>query len=108
MASLGFDLIPRKGGTTFVYLQIATDGKFAIPCGNLTAQQCSSVEFLDGNSFTLTNSTTASSGGIEVQYWLDEVITVAAFDVGNGRPLTILSGDLVKLVQDQRLHLPHT
>ena len=104
---LGFDLIPRNGGATFVYLQIATDGKFAIPCGNLTAQQCSSVEFMDGNRFTLTNSTTTSSGGIEVQYWLDEVITVAAFDVGEGRPLAVGSGDLVRLVQDQRLHLPH-
>jgi DNA-directed RNA polymerase specialized sigma24 family protein len=104
---LGVDLVPRDGGATFVYLQIATDGKFAIPCGDLTAQHCGSVEFLDGNRFTMTDSTTTRSGGIEVQYWLDEVITVAAFDVGEGRPLEIRSGDLIKLVQDQRLHLPH-
>jgi hypothetical protein len=103
---LGLDLVPRDGGATYVYLQIATDGRFAIACGDLTAQQCGSVEFLDGNRFTLTDSTTTRSGGIEVQYWLDEVITVAAFDVGDGRPLEIGSGDLVKLVQDQRLHLP--
>jgi DNA-directed RNA polymerase specialized sigma24 family protein len=104
---LGLDLVPRDYGATFVYLQIATEGKFAIPCGDLTAQHCGSVEFLDGNRFTLTDSTTTLSGGIEVQYWLDEVITVAAFDVGEGRPLEIRSGDLIKLVQDQRLHLPH-
>jgi DNA-directed RNA polymerase specialized sigma24 family protein len=103
---LGFDLIPRDGGTTLVYLQIATEEKFAIPCGGLTAQQCSSEEFMDGNRFTLTNSAT-TRWGIEVQYSPGEVITVVAFDVGEGLPLAVGSGDLVRLVQDQRLHLPH-
>lgn len=104
--ALGLDLVPRDGGTTLVYLQIATEEKFAITCGELSDQPCSSQQFMDGNRFTLTNSTT-TRWGIEVQYSLDEVITVAAFDVGEGRPLAIGSGDLVKLVKDQRLHLPH-
>jgi hypothetical protein len=89
-----------------VYLQIATEEKFAISCGGLTAQQCSSEEFMDGNRLTLTDSAT-TRWGIEVQYSPGEVTTVAAFDVGEGRPLTVGSGDLVRLVQDQRPHLPH-
>jgi DNA-directed RNA polymerase specialized sigma24 family protein len=106
---LGLDLVPRDGGATFVYLQIATEKKFAITCGELSAQQCSSQQFMDGNRFTLTDTTTTAEGGIEVQYSPTgvEVITVVAVPAGGGRPLGLDRGDLVKLVQDQRLHLPH-
>jgi DNA-directed RNA polymerase specialized sigma24 family protein len=106
---LGLNLVPQDGGATFVYLQIATNEQFAIPCGELSAQQCSSLRFMDGNRFTLTDSTTTRQGGIEVQYSPAgvEVITVVATDVGNGRSLMVDWGDLIKLVQDQRLHLPH-
>jgi DNA-directed RNA polymerase specialized sigma24 family protein len=106
---LGLNLVPKDGGATFVYLQIATDEQFAIPCGKLSAQQCGSLRFMDGNRFTLTDSTTTRHGGMEVQYSPAgvEVITVVAIDVGDGRSLMVDRGDLIKLVQDQRLHLPH-
>jgi hypothetical protein len=105
---LGLDLVPRDGGATFVYLQIATGEKFAISCGELSAQQCSSQQFMDGNRFTLTDSTTTAEGGIEAQYSPAgvEVITIVVLNVGGGRPLGLDRGDLVTLVQDPRLHLP--
>ena len=60
-----------------------------------------------GNSYLLTDSTVAG-GGIEVQYSPngDEVITVIARNTQRGQILAIGTGDLIKLVQDERLRLP--
>jgi hypothetical protein len=46
--------------------------------------------------------------GIEVQYCPrgDEVITVIAHNTHRGKTLDIGSGELIKLVKDERLHLP--
>ena len=62
---------------------------------------------MDGNRYLLTNSTVAD-GGIEVQYCPrgEEVITVIARNTQRGKTLDIGSGDLIKLVQDDRLDLP--
>ena len=62
---------------------------------------------LDGNTYLLTDSTLAD-GGIEVQYSPSghEVVTVIARNTQRGQILEISRGDLIKLVQDERLHLP--
>jgi hypothetical protein len=55
----------------------------------------------------LTDSTLAD-GGIEVQYRPNDnqVITAIARNTQRGRVLHVSRGDLIKLVQDERLHLP--
>jgi hypothetical protein len=62
---------------------------------------------LDGNSFFLTETTSVSQG-MEVQYSPagTEVISVIARNAQRGQALRIERGDLIKLVQDPRLHLP--
>ena len=62
---------------------------------------------MDGNSYLMTDSTLAD-GGIEVQFNAtgDEVITVIARNTQRGQILKISTGDLIKLVQDERLRLP--
>ena len=62
---------------------------------------------MDGNSYLMTDST-LQRRGIEVQYSPsgDEVITVIARNTQRGQMLEISRGDLIKLVQDERLHLP--
>jgi DNA-directed RNA polymerase specialized sigma24 family protein len=94
-------------GATEVYLQIATDRKFAVRCGATTHQKCIFIRLMDGNSYLMTDSTLADSG-IEVQYSPngDEVITVIARNADRGQSFEISRGDLIKLVQDERLHLP--
>jgi DNA-directed RNA polymerase specialized sigma24 family protein len=94
-------------GATEVYLQVASSRKFAVRCGATTGQKCLFLQFMDGNSYLLTDSTLAD-GGIEVQYSPkgDEVITVIARNTQRGQMLEISRGDLIKLVQDERLHLP--
>jgi DNA-directed RNA polymerase specialized sigma24 family protein len=106
--ALAFEMFRLDKGATEVYVQIATSRKFAVRCGATTDQQCLGFRFMDGNSYLLTDSTLAD-GGIEVQYSPkgDEVITIIARNTQRGRVLKISSGDLIKLVQDDRLRLPN-
>jgi hypothetical protein len=105
--ALGFDLFSRMGAT-MIYVQVASDDDLATRCGELTAQNCSSRRFMDGNTYTLTETSDATQG-LEVQFtpnW-PEVVTVVARDTAKGPTRNISSGDLIKLVQDSRLRLPH-
>jgi hypothetical protein len=63
---------------------------------------------MDGNRFILTE-TTYPYEGLEVQFAPDgrEVVTVVARNAAHGRALDISRGDLIGLVQDSRLRLPH-
>jgi DNA-directed RNA polymerase specialized sigma24 family protein len=105
--ALAFEMFRLDKGATEVYLQIATSRKFAVRCGATTHQECSRMNFMDGNSFLLSESTVVRNG-IEVQYSPrgEEVITVIARNTQRGKVLDISRGDLIKLVQDERLHLP--
>jgi DNA-directed RNA polymerase specialized sigma24 family protein len=105
--ALGFEMFRLRKGATEVYLQIATSRKFAVRCGATTHQQCLRFFFMDGNSYLVTDSRLAD-GGVEVQYSPkgDEVITVVVRNTQRGKMLDISTGDLIKLVQDERLHLP--
>ena len=95
-------------GATEVYVQVATSRKFAVRCGATTGQKCMFIRFMDGNSYLMTDSTLAD-GGIEVQHSPkgDEVITIIARNTQRGEILEISTGDLIKLVQDERLRLPN-
>jgi hypothetical protein len=105
--ALGFNLFSRSGAT-MIYVQVATDGDQAILCGEMTGQHCVSQRFLDGNRYQLTETTYAAEG-LEVQYAPNgtEVVTVVARDSTKGRSLQTSRGDLIKLVQDSHLRLPH-
>jgi DNA-directed RNA polymerase specialized sigma24 family protein len=105
--ALALEMFRLDKGATEVYVQIATSHKFAVPCGTTTHQHCLALRFMDGNRFMLTDST-VNNGGIEVQYSPsgDEVITVIARNTQRGQVLDVGSGDLIRLVQDPRLHLP--
>jgi hypothetical protein len=106
--ALGLDLSPNVSGATVVYLQVATSRTFAVRCGTLTKQNCVAQRFMDGNRFILTE-TTYPYEGLEVQFAPDgrEVVTVVARNAAHGRALDISRGDLIGLVQDSRLRLPH-
>ena len=105
--ALAFEMFRLDKGATEIYVQVATSRKFAVRCGATTGQQCMFVRFMDGNSYLMTDST-LKGGGIEVQHNPrgDEVITVIARNTQRGQMLEISRGDLIKLVQDKRLHLP--
>jgi DNA-directed RNA polymerase specialized sigma24 family protein len=105
--ALAFEMFRLDKGATAVYIQIATSRKSAVRCGATTHQKCLGFRSMDGNSYLMTDSTLAD-GGIEVQYSPegDEVITIIARNTQRGRILEISSGDLIKLVQDDRLRLP--
>jgi DNA-directed RNA polymerase specialized sigma24 family protein len=105
--ALAFEMFRLDKGATEVYLQIATSRKFAVRCGATTHQECSQMKFMDGNFFLLSESTVVGNG-IEVQYSPsgEEVITVIARNTQRGKVLDISRGDLIKLVQDERLQLP--
>jgi DNA-directed RNA polymerase specialized sigma24 family protein len=105
--ALAFQMFRLDKGATEVYLQVATSRKFAVRCGATTHQKCLSFRFMDGNSYLMTDSTLRRRG-IEVQYSPngDEVITVIARNTQRGQILDISRGDLIKLVQDERIHLP--
>ena len=105
--ALGFEMFRLDKGATEVYLQVATSRRFAVRCGATTGQQCFSFRFMDGNSYLMTDST-LQRRGIEVQYSPSghEVVTVIARNTQRGQMLEISRGDLIKLVQDERLHLP--
>jgi DNA-directed RNA polymerase specialized sigma24 family protein len=105
--ALAFQMFRLEKGATEVYLQVATSRKFAVRCGATTGQKCMFIRFMDGNSYLMTDST-LKGRGIEVQYSprANEVITVIARNTQRGQMLEISRGDLIKLVQDQRLRLP--
>jgi DNA-directed RNA polymerase specialized sigma24 family protein len=105
--ALGFEMFRLDKGATEVYLQVATSRRFAVRCGATTGQQCFSFRSMDGNSYLMTDSTLRRHG-IEVQYSPSghEVVTVIARNTQRGQMLEISRGDLIKLVQDERLHLP--
>jgi DNA-directed RNA polymerase specialized sigma24 family protein len=105
--ALAFEMFRLDKGATEVYLQIATSRKFAVRCGATTHQQCLRFFFMDGNSYLVTDSRLLDRG-IEVQYSPkgDEVITVVARNTQRGKILDISTGDLINLVQDERLRLP--
>jgi hypothetical protein len=105
--ALGFNLFSRTGATV-IYVQVASNSDAAIECGELTGQQCVSHRFMDGNTFTFTDVTYPTEG-LEVQFtpnW-PQVVTVVARNTSKGRSLNISSGDVMKLLQDSRLLLPH-
>ena len=105
--ALGFEMFRLDKGATEVYLQVATNRKFAVRCGATTGQQCLSFRSMNGNSYLMTDSTLRRQG-IEVQYSPsgEEVITVIARNTQRGQILEISRGDLIKLVQDERIQLP--
>lgn len=104
---LGFDLFRLAEGGTELYVQIATSSRFALRCGQQTHQRCAPIQFMDGNVFTVTNTSYATEG-LEVQYCPlgNEVITVVARNTSKGPALRIGRAELVNLVQDPRLRLP--
>jgi DNA-directed RNA polymerase specialized sigma24 family protein len=105
--ALAFEMFRFDKGATEVYVQIATSRRFAVRCGATTHQQCVTLHLMDGNTYLLTDSQ-LSDGGIEIQYSPtgDQVITVVARNTQRGKILDIGTGDLIKLVQDERLRLP--
>ena len=105
--SLGLDVFRVQRGATQVFVQIATERRFATRCGQTTRQRCVTMRFMDGNRFSLSESTDLRRG-LEVQYSPDgtEVITIAARNIAAGRPLSVTRGDLITLAQDERLRLP--
>ncbi len=104
--ALAFEVFRLDQGATEVYVQIATSRRTAVRCGETTRTACTSTLFMDGYRMTISGTTV--SEGIEVQYrpTEDEVITVIARNTTRGKTLDLISGDLVKLVQDPRLRLP--
>jgi hypothetical protein len=104
--ALAFQMFRLDKGATEVYMQVATGRGFAVRCGATTRQKCLRFQSMDGNSYLITDSTLAD--GIEVQYSPkgDEVITVIARNTQRGQILKISTGELIKLVQDERLRLP--
>ncbi|MET1005981.1 MAG: hypothetical protein ABWX96_10550, partial [Propionibacteriaceae bacterium] len=105
--ALGLDMYRLSAGSTEVYVQIATSQEFAVPCGQITRHTCDAMRFMDGNVFTLSESTQLSQG-LEVQYSPtgQQVITVVARNTTRGKALDISRGTLIALVQDERLQLP--
>lgn len=105
--SLGMEMFRAGGGATQVSVQIATDRSFAPRCGTATGNTCTSIRFMDGNRFTLSDGLDETDG-LEGQYRPDggDVITVVAQNVGSGRKLEITRAQLVRLLQDERLRLP--
>jgi DNA-directed RNA polymerase specialized sigma24 family protein len=105
--ALAFEMFRLDEGATEVWVQVATSREFAVRCGATTRQKCLFFRFMDGNSYLMTDSTLRRRG-IEVQYspYGDEVITVIARNTQRGQILEISRGDLIKLVQDERIRLP--
>lgn len=105
--ALGLNLSRSAPGATTVYVQVATSRRQALRCGNLTHHPCAPQDFLDGNTFNLTQTTDVRQG-MEIQYSPrgDEVITVVARNTGTGKALDITRGELMSLVTDSRLRLP--
>jgi DNA-directed RNA polymerase specialized sigma24 family protein len=105
--ALGMEVFRVGGGSTQVSVQIATDRSYAPRCGVATGNPCSSVRFLDGNRFVLSDGLDTADG-LEGQYRPDgrDVITVVAVNTGRGERLAIERAQLVRMLQDDRLRLP--
>jgi DNA-directed RNA polymerase specialized sigma24 family protein len=105
--ALGMEVFRVGGGATQVAVQIATDRSYAPRCGQATGNPCSSIRFMDGNRYTLSDGLDAADG-LEAQYRPDgrDVVTVVVEDTGRGPALQITRAQLVRLLQDDRLRLP--
>ena len=105
--ALGMEMFRVGGGGTQITVQIATDRSYAPRCGQATGNPCSSIRFMDGNRFVLSDGLDTVDG-LEGQYRPEgrEVITVVAVNSGHGATLTIDRAQLVRLLQDDRLRLP--
>jgi len=105
--ALGMEMFRVGGGATQITVQIATDRSYAPRCGQATGNPCSSIRFMDGNRFVLSDGLDTVDG-LEGQYRPEgrEVITVVAVNSGHGATLTIDRAQLVRLLQDDRLRLP--
>lgn len=106
--ALTLDLSQLNPGSTQVTLQLATTSDFALRCGRATGTTCFSHQFMDGNTVTL-NGAPDSGRGLEVQFYHsgDEVVSVVARNTKPGAALSVTRGDLIKLVEDDRLRLPN-
>jgi hypothetical protein len=105
--ALALEMFRLDKGATVVYLQIATGRQVAVRCGETIGEICQWQQFLDGNFYNLTQTTSVTQG-MEVQYRPAgrEVITVIARNTMKGQVWNIPRGDLIRLVQDPRLKLP--
>lgn len=105
--ALGVVLFRVDGGSTEVFLQVATSRPAAVRCGGTIGRTCYRQKFLDGNFFNLTDTVNVVQG-MEVQHRPtgEHVVTVIARNVRTGPSYDIPRGDLIRLVQDPRLRLP--
>ena len=105
--ALGMEVFRVDGGATQVTVQIATDRSYALRCGEATGNACSSIRFMDGNRYLLSDGLDAVDG-LEGQYRPEgrEVITVVADNHGPGARLDVTRAQVVRLLQDERLRLP--
>ncbi len=105
--ALALEFYRVGSGSTELYLQIATTRAEAPRCGTITHSTCSSVRFMDGNRFILSDHVDLARG-LEVQYRPDgsDVITVVARPNAKGKAFGLERGDLITLIQDPRLRLP--
>lgn len=105
--ALGMEMFRAGGGATQVSVQIATDRSYASRCGAATGNPCSSIRFMDGNRFLLSDGLNVRDG-LEGQYRPEgrDVITVVAQNTGRGTTLAVSRAELVRLLQDDRLRLP--
>ena len=105
--ALGMEMFRVGGGATQVTVQIATDRSYAPRCGQATGNPCTSIRFMDGNRYFLSDGLDANDG-LEGQYRPEgrEVITVIADNSGRGDRLGITRAQVVRLLQDERLRLP--
>ncbi|MGI3785722.1 MAG: hypothetical protein ACRYG2_33670, partial [Janthinobacterium lividum] len=105
--ALGMEVFRVGGGGTQVTVQIATDRSYAPRCGEATGNACTSIRFMDGTRYVLSDGLDAVDG-LEGQYRPEgrEVITVIAENNGRGRTLPITRAQVVRLLQDERLRLP--
>ena len=105
--ALDFQLFRRNRGGTEVYVQIATEQRYAVECGKTTGHSCITVHYMDGNSYFLTSTSTARAGmEVQVSGHGDEVITAVARNTGPGPTLDLTRSELLRMVNDPRLRLP--
>ncbi|GAB2593432.1 SigE family RNA polymerase sigma factor [Microlunatus antarcticus] len=105
--ALGMEMFRVGNGGTQITVQIATDRSYAPRCGAATGNACTSIRFMDGNRYVLSDGLDAVDG-LEGQYRPDgrEVITVVVENRGSAPTLAVTRGQLVSLLQDERLRLP--
>ena len=105
--ALAMEIFRVGGGSTQVYVQIATSRAYAPRCGEATQNTCTSIRFLDGNRFILSDAMDTADG-LEGQYRPNgtDVITVVVRDIGPGDSKRIDQGQLLRLLEDERLTLP--